>query len=202
MCKAAILVFSLIGPLIATCQSVGRTLRKTPGTDRPVCSAQAICFSGEVSVGEEFRKTLNAELEFVLKPSWNIAVARRPESDCGDFANVVNPPYRAHRSLYIDMSYGWTAEDEVATSPREFDFVTTCADYRRESERLTIVLWPYAASPQKYEAALAKLGSSPLGKGRLWITDSKISHADDTPDEKPGKIQWMRFSVEIRLPRR
>jgi hypothetical protein len=38
------------------------------------------------------------------------------------------------------------------------------------------------------------------GTGRLWITDSKISHSSDTP-EKLGKIQWMAFSVEIRLPR-
>jgi hypothetical protein len=25
---------------------------------------------------------------------------------------------------------------------------------------------------------------------------------DDTPDAKLGKIEWMKFSVEIRLPRR
>jgi len=197
---------NLIGPffclLIAGAQSVKRMPRKALGTDRPACSPGAICFSGEVSEGAAFRKTLNTELEFVLQPGWSIAVVpARPESDCREFASVVNGPYRAHRDLYIDMSYGWTAEDEVSTSPREFRFVTNCADYRTESERLNMVLWPYTATKQKYEEAFDKLGTSAAGKGRLWITDSKISHSRDTPDEKLGKIEWMKFTVEITLPR-
>jgi hypothetical protein len=101
-----------------------------------------------------------------------------------------------------DTTYGWTAEDEVSTSPRQFRLVTNCADYRIESERLNIVMWPYTATPKRAEEALARLGTSPPGKGRLWITDSRISHASDTPDEKPGKIQSMSFSVEMILPHR
>lgn len=175
--------------------------RKVSGTEKPTCSPGAICFSGKVSDGEEFRKTLNAELEFVLKPGWNITIApKRPEGRCDEFASVVNAPYRAHRDLYIDTSYAWTAEQEVSTSPREFRFVTNCTDYRMEASRLDIVMWPYTATQQKYDEALAKLGTSALGKGCLWITNSKISHAGDTPDEKLGKIEWMTFTVEIKLP--
>jgi hypothetical protein len=172
---------------------------KAPGTDKPVCSPGAICFAGRVAAGEQFRKTLNSELEFVLIPGWNITVVpKRPERDCNEFASVVNAPYRAHRDLYIDTSYGWTAEDEVTSSPRQFRFVTNCADYRTEFERLTTVMWP--ATPEKYEEAAAKLGTSPTGTGRLWITDSKVTHAGDTANDKIGKIEWMSFSVEIRLP--
>jgi hypothetical protein len=201
MNKPAVLALSLLCALLASAQSVKRVPCKVPATE-PACSREAICFSGKVSEGEEFRKTLNAELEFVLERGWNIAIVpKRPEGTCQEFASVVNRPYRAHRSLYIDTSYGWTAEDEVYASPREFRFVTNCTDYQTEFERLYIVLWPYTATPQKYEEASAKLGTSLLGKGRLWITDSKISHAGDTPDEKLGKIEWMRFSVEIELPR-
>jgi hypothetical protein len=86
-----------------------------PGADKPACSPGATCFSGEVSAGEEFRRTLNTELEFVLEPGWNIVIMpKRPAGDCQEFASVVNAPYRAHRDLYIDMSYGWTAEEEVS----------------------------------------------------------------------------------------
>jgi hypothetical protein len=188
--------------LIADAQSVGTAPRKIPSADKPVCSPGAICFSGKVSEGEEFRKTLNTELEFVLQRGWGIAIVpKRPEGECQELASVVNAPYRAHRDLYINMTYGWTAEDEMGTSPREFRFVTNCADYRVEFERLGIVLWPYTATQQKYEKALAKLGSSPLGNGRLWITDSRVSHAGDTADEKLGRVEWMKFSVEIMLPR-
>src|SRR5260370_37823869 len=54
-----------------------------------------------------------------------------------------------HRDLYIDRSYGWTAEDEVSASPREFRFLTNCADYRTASDRLQTVLAPYSATYQK-----------------------------------------------------
>ena len=100
------------------------------------------------------------------------------------------------------MSYGVTAEEEVADSPREFSFVTNCADYRTESRRLRTVLWPYTATRRDYEDALAKLGTSPLGKGRLWITDSRVSHSDGKPGEHRGSIRWMKFAVEINLPGR
>jgi hypothetical protein len=171
---------------------------------KPACLPGAICFAGRVSGGEKFRKAINADLEFLLEPGWKIAIAPRlPDGNCREFAAVVNPPYRQHNALYIDMSYGWTAEQEIGVSPREFGFVTNCADYRTEAGRLDFVLWPYTAkSEREADEAMAKLGTSAQGQGRMWITGSKISHTDDTPENKAGRIEWMTFSVEIRLPRR
>jgi hypothetical protein len=121
-------------------QQTGVAARKVAGAEKPVCSPQAICFSGKVSAGEDSHKDLTDNLAFVLEPGWTIAIVpKRPEGDCREFASVANAPYRAHRDLYIDTSYGWTAEEEVSTSPREFRFVTNCADYRTESDRLAIV---------------------------------------------------------------
>ena len=135
-------------------------------------------------------KDLTDNLAFVLEPGWTIAIVpKRPEGDCREFASVANAPYRAHRDLYIDTSYGWTAEEEVSTSPREFRFVTNCADYRTESDRLAIVMWPYTSTDEKYQEALAKLGTLARGTGRLWITGSKTSHTDDTAANQVGKIE-------------
>ncbi|HUA59213.1 MAG TPA: hypothetical protein VML19_10695 [Verrucomicrobiae bacterium] len=150
--------------------------------------------------------TLNADLEFVLQQSWTggwtvTIVPRQPKEGCDEFASVVTGPYRAHRPLDIDMSYGWTAEEEVGYSPREFSFVTNCADYHQEDDRLYIVLWPSSA-PDRYEDALAKLGTSPLGKGWLWITDSSVSHSGDTAENQLGVIERMKFEAEIKLPTR
>ena len=203
MCRPATLALSLFCASIAYPQSVGIAPRKTPAADKPACSRGAICFSGEVARGEEFRKALNDELEFVLARGWAITIIpKRPEGECTELASVVNAPYRAHRDLNIDRSYGWTAEEETSASPREFSFVTNCADYRTELARLVIVMWPYTVTQQEADEASANLGTSPLGKGRLWITDSRISHADGSPDDKTGRIEWMKFSVEIVLPRR
>jgi hypothetical protein len=141
-------------------------------------------------------------LDFVLQPGWTIAIEpKKPERDCNEFASVVNAPYGAHRDLYINTSYGWKAEEEVHASPREFRFVTNCADYRTEFQRLSIALSGDGVTGQKYKEALAKLGTSPEGTGQLWITGSKITHSNDTSDNNSGTIQWIRFTVEIKLPR-
>ncbi len=162
------------------------------------CPPRAVCFSGRVEHGQAFRRAINQDLYFELRPGWTIAIApAHPEGECTDLAWVVNPPYRAHGALYIDASYGWTAAQEIAYSPREFAFVTNCADYRKEAARVNIVLWPYTASQKEYEDAAAKLGSSPQGKARMWITGSETGHTAGKPD----RIEWLAFRVEIRLPR-
>jgi hypothetical protein len=130
--------------------------------------------------------------------NWNLCsgpveftiVPRRPVSDCEEFADVVNSPYHEHKDLFIDISYGHTAEQEVSDSPREFRFVTNCADYQAESDRLLILLGATAATPQKYDEALAKLGTSAKGRGRFWITEWKISHCST---KKDTKRDWAKF---------
>ncbi len=184
--------------------------RRSPGRN-PNCALGAICFSGEVWNGKDFRHSVSSSLSFVLEPEswrdpnmtgWTIAIVpTQTEGDCKEFASVVNAPYRAHRQLYIDESYGWTAQDEMDDSPREFYFVTNCADYRAESERLEIVLWGDGHTDQEIKDAQAKLGSSPLGQGHLWIRKYKITHPEDSSQGKTGKIEWMQFSVEIKLPK-
>ncbi len=182
--------------------------RNDNGANKPVCAARAICFSGEISAGGEFRKAIDDQLDFVLGPEeiggqgWRIQVlTRHGEGECGEFAHVVTGPLRGHSDLDIDMSYGISAEDEASSSPRKFSFVTNCPDYRVELDRLRILLWPYTFTEKEVNKAQADLGSSPLGEGRLWITDSKISHASDTSDNKLGTIAWIRFTVEILLPK-
>lgn len=141
------------------------------GAKTPLCSTKTICLSGELSKGNEFHQAIDDKLELVLEPErdtetgWNIRVVpRRKEPDCDEFAVVVTPPYRFHSLLDIDTSYGISAEDEVTSSPRDFNFVTNCKDSKTEFDRLQIVLWPYSFSKQEVREALAKLGSSPLGR--------------------------------------
>jgi len=182
-------------------QSLAKGHRKIPSVEKPMCSPRAICFTGRVERGKEFRKELNSELEFVLEPGWTIAVMpKRPVGECTELASVVNAPYRAHRALDIDATYEWTAEMEAGYGAREFRFVTNCADYKIESERLSTVLWGYTSTQQQYDEAMAKLGSLARGKGRLWMTDSRISHSEDTAEDKKGFFEWMAFTVEILLP--
>jgi hypothetical protein len=198
--------------LMNCCQNASAASDKVSHANKPLCSAGAICFSGEVFAGKEFRRNINDQLGFVLvpaEPGWTIQVVPIGEDDyvaplganqCDELASVVTGPYRYHSALNIDMTYMTSAEEEVSGPPREFRFVTNCKDLRTESDRLKIVLWPYTFTKREVAKAQTQLGSSPLGKGRMWITDSKITHVSDTPDYKLGVIDWMRFTVEIRLP--
>lgn len=174
---------------------------------------RAITFAGEVSQGEAFWKSIGHGLDFVLTPSsaergaisgWTMEVSpqgRPADPQCTDFVWVVTPPYRFQNARYLDTSYGTTAQDAVRASPREFNFVLSCADFKTERERLDRVLSPYMYSKKDVDEALAKLGSSPVGKGRLWIEDYRIA-----PGQKSaagvdlGVIRWIGFKVEIKFP--
>jgi hypothetical protein len=203
MRKRAILVQLFVCALVASGQSQTKMPRKVPGAAKPECAQGAICFTGEVPEAQEFRKELNPDLDFVLTGGGGMGIVPRHPDDknCDEFAHVVTGSQRAHNDLMIDASYEWTAEQEVQTSPREFRFVTNCADYRVESDRLHIVL-AGSPDPTKYDEAFAKLGTLAAGQGRLWITRSKVTHAHDSVVTGHGCIEWMKFAVGIRLPNR
>ena len=77
----------------------------------------------------------------------------------------------------------------------------SCKDYLIENGRVERVLWPYSYSKQEADDTLAKLGTSPLGKGRLWIEDSKVTPGRNTGTLKDlGAIHWIKFKVEIKFP--
>jgi hypothetical protein len=172
-----------------------------PAAERPVR------FAGTVSHAKEFRKEIAPGLSFVLNPTdtgWMIAIV--PAAACADaneWAWVANPPYRNYNALFVDTGYGITAWEAAAWGPREFHFVTTCADYRRESQWVRTLLWPYSYSEKEVNEAQAKLGSSPLARGRFTIRGSKVSPAAEAIEGKNyGQIDWLRFDVEITFPDR
>lgn len=160
--------------------------------------------TGEVSDGEKYQKEIGPGLLFQLKPTdtgWIIRIVPKvPCSDEGGFASVVNAPHRDYNSLHVDSSYGITAKEAVENmNPREFSFVVTCEAYRIESHRLNIVL--YTLSQQERDETLPKLGTSPLGKAKFTILDSKVSPAKrDIGGKNYGNIDWLRFRLDIKPP--
>jgi len=200
MGKLVLLALFLFSAVVASAQIEKKMPRKRPGASKPECAQGAICFSGEARDGQEFRRSINDDLDFVLTGGGGIAIVPRHPDDktCEEFARVVTGPQRAHNPLELDAAYDWTAEQEVQTSPREFSFVTSCAEYRSASALLQIALWPESAS--KFEEATARLNALPTGQGRVWITDSRVTHSHDNIVAGNGAIEWMKFSVEIKLP--
>jgi hypothetical protein len=173
----------------------------------------SIRFGGEASQGQTFRKSIGHGLDFLLRPNsaqlgvitgWTIEVSPQgqpSDPECRDFSWVVTPPYRFGNARYLDTQYAITAQEAVRNSPREFSFVLNCTDLKTERERVGRVLWPYTYTKQDVDEALAKLGSSPTGKGWLWIKDYRITPGDKSSAGLDlGSIHWIKFKVEIKFP--
>jgi len=190
MQKLAVLSLILLGAVVGTAQSEKKMPRKVPGASKPECAQGSICFSGEIREGQTFRKDLTAGLEFVLGLSGSFQVEiKQAEASCKQLFWVADPPFHAHSPTEIDATYDWTAEQEVETSPREFRFATSCEAYR------TL----FDLSQTDAEKYIADFKSLANGEGRLWITDSRVTHSHGINSKEQGAVEWMKFSVEIKL---
>ena len=171
---------------------------------------RSVTFTGEATEGQTFRKNIGHGLDFVLMPNsigitgWTLEVSPQgtpSDPDCRDFLWVVTPPYHFQNVRYLDTGYGMTAQKAVSFSPRDFSFVLNCADYETERRRVELVMYSSNASKEEVDEARAKLGSSPLGKGWLWIVDSRITPGHDGGTARElGAIHWIKFKVEIKFP--
>jgi hypothetical protein len=176
----------------AAAQSEMKMQRKKPAASTPECVRGAVCFSGEVREGETFRRDINDKLEFVIGLPGGFRVGvKGVDEDCRKFSWVADTPFRAHRQTEIDAQYDWTAEQEVETSPREFRFGTNCAAYRALYDLLQ-------TDAGKFVDNLPVLAN---GEGRLWITASRVTHSHGLNGKEQGAVEWIKFSVEIKLPK-
>jgi hypothetical protein len=160
-------------------------------------------FSGEVSHGQEFRKAIGRDLFFLLDPlddGWTISIF--PATQCtteghDDFVAVATPPFFGSNPRFIDTS---NEEQSVHASPHEFQFVLACKSYRQEFEFVgaaTAGNVSQKASPK----AIAKLGASAMGRGKLTILDSKVvKSGKDEAGNDLQQVDWLKFQVEMALP--
>ncbi len=194
-----VVVWILFGSLLGQCnERQGRTIR----------------FAGEVARGLAFRKDIGHGLDFVLKPllasqsgdvtGWTIQISPHgppTDTECKDYLWVVTPPFRFWTHRYLSTEYGKPAQEAVAMSPREFNFVLNCHDYKTERQLVQRVLWPYTYSMEDVDDSLSKLGTTPHGTGHLWILDSKYTPGEKSTDPaKIGVIHWIKFEVDITFP--
>jgi hypothetical protein len=169
----------------------------------PACPR--VRFAGEVRHGEAFAHPVGRALEFRLRPErdpatpgWTLEVRPRRAADPGeDLLWPATPPYRFWNPRYLGVSYGYTAAESVQVAERGFRFFATEADRRAAVERLDVLLWPAGRAPGEIEAAGARLAALPAYAGQLRILDARTTPA--TPGG-PGRIEWLRFEVELCLP--
>ena len=169
----------------------------------PPCQLQV--FRGRVNAGQTYRVELSDALVFRLDadsleanpPGWIIRVAPPATSD-DDYSMVATPPYRFANARYVDTSYGVTAEQALAHTPRAFAFVASPADYASARRALDVLLWPYSFTDAQVDSAGAVLDALPAYPATFFIEGGEVSAP--TPTYPVGRIEWMTFRLEACVP--
>ena len=109
---------------------------------------------------------------------------------------MVTPPYHFYNLRYLNGSYGVTARQAVAMSPRAFQFVDSPEDAQAASVVVNTVIYSvdWTSLKESLETAAAKI---PLGSGELKIQSSRISPGKNNEDL--GSIDWVKFEVRLRF---
>ena len=166
---------------------------------------QVVTLGGEVAAGRSYEHGIGRNLIFRLAPSpasfgkgWDIEIVPKGKPDGGypEYAALATPPYHLYKPIYVNASYGVTAQEAVAMSPRKFYFVETPADSQTASVVVNTMVYSIDWQTRKdsLEASAAKI---PLGAGELKILQSRITPGRNNEDL--GSIDWIKFQVTLRL---
>ncbi|HTZ72328.1 MAG TPA: hypothetical protein VMB47_00275 [Candidatus Aquilonibacter sp.] len=160
---------------------------------------------GQLSAAESFQRDIGHNLIFRLVPSpasfgkgWDIQIVPKgsPAGGFEEYATVATPPYHSYKPTYLNASYGVTAQQAVAMSPRKFQFVETPAD--SQAAAVVVNTMVYSVDWPAHKAALESAAQRiPVGAGEL-----KIIRARTTPgknNEDLGSIEWIRFQISLWL---
>ena len=166
---------------------------------------QGVTLSGKLAAGRSYEHGVGRNLVFRLAPSpasfgkgWDIEIVPegKPGGGYPEYAALATPPYHLYKSTYLNASYGVTAQEAVAMSPRKFYFVETPADSQTASVVVNTMVYSIDWQTRKasLEASAAKI---PVGVGELKILQSRITPGRNNEDL--GSIDWIKFQVTLRL---
>jgi hypothetical protein len=162
--------------------------------------------AGEVTRGKIFQQDIGHDLVFRLAPSpgspdigWRIEIALKSDPDDGpiEFSAVATPPYRMYNPRYLETSFGNSAKEAVATTPRVFYFVQSVDDEHRAEECLNAAMYPTNVSDEEKVRVAEEQNQIQLGKGELRILKSRIGRSKTLTDA--GTIDYIRFEVDLEF---
>jgi hypothetical protein len=164
-----------------------------------------VILSGEISSGDSFVRDIGNGLIFRLVPSpdgfgngWDIEIAPKeiPAGSYSEYSAIVTPPYHFYNLRYVNASYGVTAGQAVAISPRAFQFAETPEDMQAASVVVNSIIYSVDWPSQK-DSLAAAAAKVPLGAGEFRILRSRITPGKNNEDL--GSIDWLKFEVRLRF---
>jgi hypothetical protein len=177
-----------------------------PGEAQKDSQTFDIVFGGEVELGQKFEREIGHGLIFRLAPGydvpesgWRIEISPKvqPGGNPLEFAWVATPPYHFANPLYLDTSYGTTAEAAVAMSPRAFHFVLSMEDFRAAADAVDLAIYSNNASEAEQERINRAAGKVEVGAGEVHILKSRLIAPEG--EDTLGKIAWLKFEVKLKF---
>lgn len=211
--RIGFIVFALL--FLTGCTSHSKTEQKLSNSQEFVATKNPVpySFTGQVSRGEKFEKTLPGNLVFALLPTtyaeigwvgWNIHLGSSSESS-HNYAGVVTLPLRGTNDLQI---IGWHFRNEDNTGPNDgsiyapqeerfFSYILNEENYQIASDAVECIMWPLLCEEMDTHEAIDLHQSVPTMGGRLLITNLELGNLE--PGRQPW-IEYMEFEVELNLP--
>jgi hypothetical protein len=142
-----------------------------------------------------------------VKYGWDIWIGNKQRPN-NSYCGIVTPPFHGINALYIE---GWHFRNSDNSGPneageknvnapqeeREFQFVTNESDYKKASEALDKIVYPYIYSEKEVDAAKKEFNEIKKGEGLLKIEKMELGNLII------GEQAWfnkMEFQVWLKLP--
>ena len=194
----------------------------------PKSACRAAVVEGEVNAGQPYSQPLGGGLKLYFQPihsGWIVRVlpVAGPASE-HDYAELATPPYQSVSPLSISTDFAFRAQDALGWNPRRFRFATNPASFRGlEQAYQRFQAGGTTPSPEAQAELASQIASAT--EATLSIIDSRLvagtadqwqmaaavaSHFNSTahtlvqePDGSTsalGRIVWIRFRLEFRVP--
>jgi hypothetical protein len=192
--------------LCACCTFVGASaiLPAHAQAQLSISSKPDVVISGELASGKTFERDIGHGLIFRLAPSpatfgkgWDIEIVPKdPKGGYGEYCAIATPPYHLYKPTYLNTSYGVTARQAVAMSPRNFQFVESPEDSQAASVAVNSVVYSVDWTSRR-DSLAAEAAKISLGTGELKVVSSRITPGKNNEDL--GSIDWIKFEVRLWL---
>jgi hypothetical protein len=207
--SAAVQASASAGPPVTAKAAPSPTVSIAPGASgaQPAAASAGLHFTGEVTRGQRFEKSVGFGLVFRLEPyagddsGWSIrlAPASEPSPASMDCIGSVSEPLHGSNKLSIDPSGVSIVNGRTYWFPdfREFYFVTNPLECKSAWDLANAAYYPSKLTDQEREQASEKLFQIRTGHGSFKILDSRVNVP--AGEKKPSAIEWLKFDVELNF---
>lgn len=162
-------------------------------------------FTGEVTRGQRFEKTVAPGMIFRLEPDagddpgWSIRLelSSKPSPESIDCIAPTEETSHGSNELALEAPERMGQDAELKRL-REFGFIPTPSECKVAWNLMNLANYPSKLTDKEREEASNKLGKIPSGTGTFKVVDDRLSLP--AGKDQPVAIDWLKFEVELRFP--